>query len=43
VEGFGGIRAIPTTFIIDKKGNIQEKLVGYNDKETFEKIIQKLL
>ncbi len=43
VEGFGGIRAIPTTFIIDKNGNIHQKLVGYNDKETFEKIIQKLL
>lgn len=43
VEGFGGIRAIPTTFIIDQKGNIHKKLVGYNDKETFETLIKQLL
>jgi cytochrome c biogenesis protein CcmG/thiol:disulfide interchange protein DsbE len=40
---YGGIRGIPTTFIIDRQGNIVEKLVGYRDKSEFEKAIQKLL
>ena len=43
VDGFGGIRAIPTTFIIDQKGNIHQKLVGYKDKQTFENYINELL
>lgn len=40
---YGGIRGIPTTFIIDRQGNIVEKIVGYRDKAEFEKAIQKLL
>jgi len=40
---YGGVRGIPTTFIIDRKGKIVEKFVGYRDKETFEVVIQKLL
>ena len=43
VQGFGGIRAIPTTFVIDKKGNIHKKLVGYQDKAVFEKLVNELL
>lgn len=42
-EDYGGIRGIPTTFVIDRQGRIIEKFVGYRDKETFESAIQKLL
>lgn len=40
---YGGIRAIPTTFIIDKKGSIAKKYVGFQPKSVFEKDIKGLL
>lgn len=40
---YGGIRAIPTTFIIDKKDSIAKKYVGFRSKATFEKEIKELL
>ena len=40
---YGGIRGIPTTFIIDRHGRIMEKLVGYRSKEVFESKIKDLL
>ena len=40
---YGGIRAIPTTFIIDREGNIREKYVGYQRKAIFEEAVKKLL
>ena len=40
---YGGIRAIPTTFILDKDNNIRKKYIGYNGKEVFEKEIKELL
>ncbi|MGB2600674.1 MAG: TlpA disulfide reductase family protein [Candidatus Omnitrophota bacterium] len=40
---YGGIRGIPTTFIIDREGRIVEKAVGYRDKEFFESRIKELL
>ncbi len=40
---FGGIKGIPTTFIVDREGNIVEKFVGYRDKEVFVEAIEKLL
>ncbi len=43
VESYGGIRGIPTTFLIDKKGRIAAKYVGYQDKQVFEKEIRVLL
>ena len=43
VQDFGGVSAIPTTFIIDKSGNIAAKHVGYAPKEAFEKEITPLL
>lgn len=43
VNKYGGITAIPTTFIINKKGEIVEKIVGYRDKEFFEEKIKNLL
>lgn len=42
-EAYGGIRGIPTTFVIDRDGNIREKFVGYRSKEVFEETIKKLL
>jgi thiol-disulfide isomerase/thioredoxin len=43
LEDFGGVQAIPTTFIIDKSGKIVTKHVGFAPKETFEKEITPLL
>jgi thiol-disulfide isomerase/thioredoxin len=43
VQDFGGVSAIPTTFIIDKSGNITVKHVGFAPKETFEQEIAPLL
>jgi cytochrome c biogenesis protein CcmG/thiol:disulfide interchange protein DsbE len=40
---YGGIRAIPTTFILDKDLNVVEKVMGYRPKEFFEEKISKLL
>ncbi len=42
-QQYGGIRYIPTTFIIDRRGNISEKYIGYTSGKIFEKKIQKLL
>lgn len=42
-QGFGGIRSIPTTFLIDKDGTIYKKYVGYRPKEVFENDIKALL
>lgn len=41
VSAYGGIQNIPTTFVIDKKGDIIAKYVGLVDKETFVKDIKK--
>ncbi len=43
ISNYGGIRSIPTTFIIDKEGNIVQRLVGYKPKEFFEELIKTLL
>ncbi len=42
-QDYGGIRGIPTTFVIDKKGYIRAKYVGYRPKEVFERDIIMLL
>lgn len=43
VSAYGGIRGIPTTFVIDREGNIVKKYVGQQSKDTFEKDIKALL
>ncbi len=43
VQDFGGIRGIPAAFVIDKKGNIVNKIVGYRPGSVFESEIKKLL
>ncbi|MDP8214240.1 MAG: TlpA disulfide reductase family protein [Candidatus Euphemobacter frigidus] len=40
---YGGIFGIPTTFIIDRKGNIYRKYIGYRPKNIFEADIKALL
>ena len=42
-RAYGGIRSIPTTFVIDRAGNIRQKYVGYRDKAVFEAGIKTLL
>lgn len=37
------IEAVPTTFVVDKKGNIVETIVGARDEETFKTTINKYL
>ncbi len=43
VDEYGGINGIPTTFIINQKGDIVKQVVGYRSSKTFDKIIKKLL
>ncbi|MBU6402153.1 MAG: TlpA family protein disulfide reductase [Verrucomicrobia bacterium] len=42
-RAFGGIEAIPTTYIIDREGGIVHKHVGYTDRAQFEREIRPLL
>jgi cytochrome c biogenesis protein CcmG/thiol:disulfide interchange protein DsbE len=43
IEAYGGIRGIPTTFIVDREGKIREKLVGYHYKDHFIQMLNKIL
>ena len=43
IDSFGGIQSIPTTFLIDADGIIQEKWVGGYDKATYEKAIKAVI
>jgi peroxiredoxin len=40
---YGGVSGIPTTFIIDKQGNIRKSFEGFTRKSVFEEEIKKLL
>jgi peroxiredoxin len=42
-QAFGGIEAIPTTFIIDREGRIVTKYLGFTEKDEFEKELKPLL
>ncbi|MBU3678309.1 MAG: TlpA family protein disulfide reductase [Candidatus Kapabacteria bacterium] len=42
-SAYGGIQAIPTTFIIDRQGNVVQKIVGSQSKEAFVASLQKAL
>ncbi len=43
VEAYGNFNAIPTSFLVDKKGNIVDEHVGYLSKEDLIKLIKPLL
>lgn len=40
---FGGIRGIPTTFVIDPQGRIVGKFVGYQDKQIYRDAVMSVL
>lgn len=40
---YGGIRGIPTSFLVGKDGNIKQQYVGYRPKNVFEKDIKELI
>ena len=42
-KAYGGVELVPLTFIIDKQGNIAQKVLGARSKEEFEKMIKPLL
>jgi len=43
ISDYGGISGIPTTFIINKKGEIVSQFVGYRDENVFRQEIQRWL
>ena len=43
VGDYGGITAIPTTFVIDRQGNVVTAYEGFTDQATFESVIGPLL
>jgi peroxiredoxin len=42
-RAYGGISGIPTTFVVDKKGTIAKRFLGFTDPAVFEATIQPLL
>ena len=42
-KDYGNVEVVPTTFIIDKQGNIAHKILGTRKKEELAKMIQALL
>jgi len=42
-DAYGGINAIPTTFIIDRNGNVVQKLVGMKTKAEFQAAVERAL
>ena len=42
VSAYGGIEAIPTSFIVDKEGNIIDRHVGLVEKSVYEEAINRL-
>ena len=42
-KAYGGVSLVPLTFIIDRQGNIAQKILGARSKAEFEKLIKDLL
>ena len=43
VNAFGGIEAIPTTFLIDRSGQVRHRKVGMMERSEYEPLIRSLL
>jgi cytochrome c biogenesis protein CcmG/thiol:disulfide interchange protein DsbE len=43
LDAFGPIRSIPTTFFINRKGEIVRRVVGFVDSETLDGYVQEIL
>jgi len=43
VKSYGGISAIPTSFLINKKGEIVQTIVGYRSRDQYESYILPLI
>jgi len=43
IPGMGPIQGIPTTFVIDRNGQIRQRFSGYTEKKVFEEAIKRLL
>ncbi len=43
LDAYGPIRVIPTTFFINRKGEIVRRVVGYIDNETMEGYVREIL
>jgi thiol-disulfide isomerase/thioredoxin len=43
LDAYGPIRVIPTTFFINRKGEIVRRVVGYIDSETMEGYVREIL
>ena len=42
-DAYGGVEFLPTTFYIDRKGNIQERVFGLADRKEIENNVKKAL
>lgn len=42
-EKFGGVEAIPTTFLIDREGKVRHRKVGAMSREDYEPLVRSLL
>ena len=40
---YGGIRSLPTTFLLDKQGKVIQTFIGYRDKSVFHDAISRAL
>ena len=43
VRGFGGVTGIPVTFLVNRKGEIVKKYLGYVEHDALEEEIRKIL
>jgi thiol-disulfide isomerase/thioredoxin len=43
VQDYGNIQGIPATFLINRKGEVVRKLVGYQSHEALEKAVKEIL
>jgi peroxiredoxin len=42
-KAYGNVEVVPTTFIVDRQGNIKHKITGALNKDAFLKLVQPLL